>query len=105
MLPTKVYMDEHGNRTLDALEVWCKACTRLADEKGLGDKWHNVWELEWLKDRKTAFLVILGPMLRDLIRGTGTLWSSQAVGFVYRHLAMSFGVELDGREEEWFQEP
>lgn len=32
------------------LQIWCKPCTKELDSKGVGRRYHNLWELSWLKD-------------------------------------------------------
>lgn len=44
MIPEESYEGE-----IDDLQVWCKTCTSTLDSEGKGQKYHNLWELKWVK--------------------------------------------------------
>ncbi|PEA53080.1 hypothetical protein CON64_20045 [Bacillus pseudomycoides] len=37
-------------RVIQSLEIWCKECTTVLDEKGPGREYHNLWELSSVKE-------------------------------------------------------
>ena len=53
----KVLSDWNGNLMVDGSThlvkeffIWCKECTRELDRKGIGHRYHNIWELSWIKN-------------------------------------------------------
>ncbi|ERI06479.1 hypothetical protein [Aneurinibacillus aneurinilyticus] len=44
MVEGKSYHDK-----IDDFLIWCKECTVRLDRTGEGNKFHNLWELSWLK--------------------------------------------------------
>lgn len=41
---------------IDDLQVWCKSCTVKLDHKGPGRVYHNLWELNWIKQDQEKIL-------------------------------------------------
>jgi len=42
--------------TIDDLQIWCKPCTRKMDSAGPGMNYHNLWELNWIREDREDIL-------------------------------------------------
>ena len=72
-----------NERNVDQLRVWCKECTRDADNRvGITNVPHAIWELAWMKEGPA---VMTDGVLRDLANPGVTRWSSNALED-FRHL-------------------
>lgn len=59
----KVLSDWNGNLMVDGSTylvkefiIWCKECTRELDREGIGKRYHNIWELSWIKNGYFQYL-------------------------------------------------
>ena len=84
MVNNHAYNHEH---IIDRLEVICKPCTRAM--RGTSDftKYHNIWELSWVKDR---FVHLLGTVLFDQSSKSDYKWSDEALNDFYRLAVLRF---------------
>lgn len=85
--------DWHGNvmvereawrrSEVDGLRVWCKQCTRDADEAlGISNVPHAIWELIWIKDDPAG---MVDGVLLQVANPGGKHWSPEAIED-FRHL-------------------
>ena len=82
-----ILTNDFQNRTISEIILICKFCTEELDKKGVGQKWHNLWELAWIK-RHTIYH--LGNVMADLISDQPKWkWSEPAVEKVYSLAAMA----------------
>ena len=56
MIPEDYSPNDVSSGTLDDLQIWCKECTVKLDEEGTGRKYHNLWELKWVKEEREKIL-------------------------------------------------
>ncbi|GAB4230703.1 MAG: hypothetical protein Kow00121_59420 [Elainellaceae cyanobacterium] len=54
----------HSRQEIKEIGVLCKQCTNQLDATGVGQQFHNIWELSWLKEHPVYYL---GSMLTDLV--------------------------------------
>ena len=74
-------------QTIDRLEVICKPCSRAMTMEGTPRKYHNIWELSWVKDR---FVHLLGTVLFDQSSKSDYKWSDEALNDFYRLAVLRF---------------
>lgn len=82
-------------------KVWvvCKECTKILDQKGVGQKWHQLWELHWLKENTIHHL---GWMMADLVDEEPIFtWDKEAVKAVYLLAALAHPELSRGSIEQW----
>lgn len=103
----KTLKDWHGNVMVDSatwpertewIKIICKDCTGKLDDAGVGQQYHNLWELRWLKDKASLYGEIeclLDNVTLPVGHPSRTEWSRQALGDVLRLVALSMGAEID----------
>ena len=78
-------------RTIRMIKIMCKPCTIQIDRERIGEEWHNLWELSWVKDDTLRYL---GIILSNLLSADlGFAWKPEAVRKVYK-LALAAHPEL-----------
>lgn len=74
-----------GNVMVDSVEypdkvnklvIMCKECTAKLDRKGIGQKWHNLWELRWVRD---DFIDLIEEVFEEFTGQNSTRWSQDAI--------------------------
>jgi hypothetical protein len=65
--------------------IWCKECTRELDRKGYGRRYHNIWELSWVKNGYFE-------LLRDAIDRAGE--EEREVGYTFTNNSLKQLVNL-----------
>src|ERR1043165_7719350 len=81
MIPTKDFIGQRPQR-IEAVKVMCKACTVQLDKSGIGQAWHNLWELAWMKDHTLRYL---GQIIANLIsKEPRIIWSDKAIERIYQ---------------------
>jgi hypothetical protein len=74
-------------RRVSEIIIMCKPCTLRLDESGMGQRWHNMWELAWMKDNTIYYL---GSIIADLIESDSlTVWKEPAVNSLFKLAAMA----------------
>lgn len=76
-----------NERVIDRLTVICKPCTRAMRGTPDSIKYHNIWELSWVKDR---FVYLLGSLLFDMSSRSNLKWSDEALDGFYKLAVMRF---------------
>jgi hypothetical protein len=88
-----------GNEYPDNIKeifVWCKGCTNKLDAKGVGRKFHNIWELSWLKK---SYFDIEREIFEEL-KSERSRWQMPALIKINNLGRQSFGLEPKEEEEE-----
>ena len=72
---------------ISKIRVVCKPCTRRLDEKRVGEEWHNIWELHWLKESTIHYLCqVMSSFVDERPMFT---WEKDAVEAVCRLAALA----------------
>ncbi len=100
-----IMVDGHNldhERRVDAIEVWCKPCTRALDGHGAHAALHNLFELSEARDAPFA---LVAAIIDDLTTDAplGHRWSRSAANRILRlcaeaHPTLTAGAYLDGEE-------
>jgi len=69
------------------LEVVCKPCTRAMKGTPAASRYHNLWELIWVRDR---FVHLLGRVLFDQSSESTRKWSDEALDDFYQLAMLRF---------------
>jgi hypothetical protein len=96
-----IMISEHAFsvKEIPDIRVMCKSCTRDLDDKGVGQKWHNFWELLWLKEHTIRYL---GQVIADLVDDNPTWkWGKPAVEEIYSLAAMAHPELSQDATEQW----
>ena len=83
-------VDNHAytyEQRLDRLRVICKACSRAMIGTPDYSKYHNIWELVWVKER---FVHLLGVLLFDQSSQSSLKWSDEALDDFYGLAVLRF---------------
>lgn len=83
-------LDQEYFRThrIRQVEIWCKECTRKSDHENRSPRWHNVWELNHLKDN--ALWVIACIIEEDKSIQIQRTWSSNAICQILRIIGLAY---------------
>lgn len=81
MVPMKDYFTGEP-KVIREVKVVCKACTTHIDGLGEGSEWHNLWELEWIRQHTIRYL---GQIISNLLSKDPTvIWDEAAVDTIYQ---------------------
>jgi hypothetical protein len=65
------------HRKINYFEVWCKECTNKLDQEGIGERWHSLWELHWVRDDYE----FLQERIQDDIKNNRRNWGPEALEY------------------------
>ncbi|MFK4167728.1 hypothetical protein ACI2LM_15925 [Paenibacillus lautus] len=91
MVDTRDYPDK-----IDTFHVWCKECTTDLDKRGVGRRFHNIWELSWFK--KTYF--DLEREVLEELKEENPRWGIEALMKFNDLGRMVYGVKPARKEDE-----
>ena len=82
-----VPQDALRGQPVSEVVVICKPCTTRLDERGAGQKWHNLWELVWIRDHPIYYL---GWVIASLV-DENARWklTAEAADTIYSLAAMA----------------